>query len=143
MSAPDHEPIFDSVTLPDCEGRGFIRIERGRNDDFWIAIQHDGASARARSFYVPGQETLHDYFQKLAQYWKGWAGMRPWESPGFRLWATHDGRSHVVVEAALCPYSKPESWSLTAFVNVAPGELEGIALELREMFTARDKAHHS
>jgi hypothetical protein len=127
------EPLIDSVTIPDCEGRGFIKIEPDLHDDFWITVHHDGATARARSFPQPG-DSLPRYFLDLSKDWKGWTGIRLWESAGFRMWASHDGRAHVHLEIELTPYSKPESWVLKAHLYVAPGELEGIALELREAF---------
>ena len=131
------KPVIDSVTIPDCEGRGFIKLESAKFDDYWITVQVEGASVRAKSDNYPGGDGLPQFFEAMAKEWRGWKGTRDWKSPmgGFSLEADHDGRGHVALEINFGP--APDGWRFTATLQLAPGELEGIAIELREMFKSR------
>ena len=137
------EPVPDSVTIPDCDGFAFLKIESLRDDSFLVTLQHRGVSGEVGYCCFEGCKNLGDYFLDMAREWKGWEGSRSWDTPGLKISATHDRRSRVRLEVELCPFASPESWALKATINVAPGELEGIGSDLRSLYEGHDLGHHS
>ena len=127
------------VVVPDSDGRGFLKFEYAQDNDYWVSIQFEGASARVRQGNYAGGDGLPHFFASMAKDWKGWKKVRRWKSPmgGLELDAEHDGRSKVLLTVKLGPYSKPWVWNLEATLDVAPGELEGIAADLNDLFEPR------
>jgi hypothetical protein len=79
-----------------------------------------------------------DYFEALAQDWRGWSDSRRYESldGSLRIDATHDGVGsvsfHVTIRGDL---PNAVDWSATQRLAVEPGQLAAIAAAARKFAT--------
>jgi hypothetical protein len=96
------------------------------------------ASVRVVHHYATGFTDLADFFDRLADDWRGWAGVRHWESleGDLRLEAEHVHRHvrlRVIVRRPLADWGN-EGWSATGDLTVDPGEqLAHIAKDVRSL----------
>lgn len=90
-----------------------------------------GLSARPGSIddpYETGFRDLADFFEGLAQDFRGWEGVRSWRAVSGELYleARHSG--HIELRVTV----REEAWRVTADLRLDPGEqLRGIAEDLR------------
>lgn len=97
----------------------------------------DGLSASRPVYhgYADGFRDLVVFFTELERDWRGWDGVRSWESlEGDLLIAARHEHGHVVLRVTL-RYSVAEwgraGWSATADLTVDPGEqLSGVVRDL-------------
>lgn len=96
------------------------------------------ASRQVYEGYDEGFSSLAAYFADLAANWRGWEGIREYESieGDLRLRATHDG--HVNIHVALWESTVPEGWRVEARVRMDAGEaLNAAATEVAGLVRAR------
>jgi Family of unknown function (DUF6228) len=75
---------------------------------------------------------LDVYFADLAKHWRGWDGVKEWESLGLLLGARHDGLGHVTLEATLDQdYAMADRWRVRAALLLDAGGLDALAREAR------------
>jgi len=102
------------------------------SDSFVVTIQsyEVRAEARASSFMAAD---LGDYFQDIADNWRGWSGEKKWATleNEFELAATADNLGHVRLEFFLrSPYTGYQ-WELRGALELEAGQLDSIANEVR------------
>ncbi len=103
---------------------------------------HDGlfASRTVQQDYASGFADLADYFERLAQDWKGWRGSREWRSleGELQISAVHDG--HIRLELELRgPF--PQDWLVRCEIALEPGEqLSAAATDLRAFANSYDSS---
>jgi hypothetical protein len=93
-----------------------------------IAELHlDGLSAQARvvNSYANGFQDLATFFQRLADDWRGWHGVRDWESieGGLSLEARHE-HGHVQLRVQLRRIKTDpgnQGWTTTGDLTIDPG----------------------
>ncbi|SCL64246.1 hypothetical protein GA0070604_5161 [Micromonospora eburnea] len=81
---------------------------------------------------------LVDFFQQLADDWRGWDGERSWRSldATMRITAQHDGKGHVTLGGTLHQDSySPDGWLARVFITVEAGEqMTSLVADLRAHF---------
>lgn len=83
---------------------------------------------------------LVEFVRRLADEWRGWSGIRQWQSMDgrLRLEAKHDGIGHVSVGVTLTgPIAAglEESWSARVVVVLEAGEqMRSLGMELSRLF---------
>jgi hypothetical protein len=88
--------------------------------------------------YASGFRDLADFFEQQAQDWRGWDGIREWESleGGLRIEARHE-YGHVqlrVTVRRLLPNWGNHGWSATGDLTIDPGEqLTRIASDVQSL----------
>ena len=105
-------------------------------------LQLQGLSAAARIVhpYATGFEDLADFFQRLADDWRGWEGVRRWESleGDLQIDASHE-HGHVQLQVTLRRVRfdwENHGWTATGDLTIDPGEqLRQIAAEVRSLAT--------
>jgi hypothetical protein len=117
----------DAMVGREGDGLWFGDVERGPGAEIWYAgvrLLVPGLDARLRvsAHYATGFDDLVAFFRGLASQWRGWQGERTYESleRELRLTAVHDG--HVRLAVQLRQASVPGGWSVTAVVQLDPGE---------------------
>jgi uncharacterized protein DUF6228 len=102
---------------------------RGHAPDYVLAeLRSGGLSATRRVFhgYTTGFQDLASFFAALAEDWRGWDGVRTWESleGDLRIDARHEyGHVHLgVTVRAPGPGWGDNGWSATADLRLDPGE---------------------
>ncbi|SIR68261.1 DUF6228 family protein [Micromonospora avicenniae] len=79
-----------------------------------------------------------DFFQLLADDWRGWGGERSWRSldATMRITARHDGKGHVALGGTLHRDSySPGGWLARVFITVEAGEeMTSLVADLRAHF---------
>jgi hypothetical protein len=102
-----------------------------------VGVQDEGLSAETSIWLGPqGVETsLGDFFADLARDSRGWPGVKEWEGMegGLTLSCTHEG-GHVIVAVSLKQLSGA-GWETRVDVTVDPGQLDVVAMEIRELLT--------
>jgi uncharacterized protein DUF6228 len=125
-------------------GEFAIRSNRGSDQlvlwtvkprDEWRArLDFGDLVAEAKVYERYSRDALHldAYFAELTRQWRGWAGVREWESLGLRLGARHDGLGHVTLEATLDQdYTMADRWRVRAALVMDAGSLDALAREAR------------
>ena len=82
-----------------------------------------------------GDGTIDEWFQTLADDWRGWDGERRWRSleNGLLIRARHVG-NRVVLRFRLQPDARPPEWQVQVAIPVDPGEdLTSIAREVKAL----------
>ena len=107
------------------------------SDSFVVKIQsyEVRAEGRASSFMAAD---LGDYFQEIAENWRGWSGEKKWRTleNEFELTATADNTGHVRLEFFLrSPYTGYQ-WELRGALELEAGQLDSIANEVRSFWSA-------
>ena len=86
-----------------------------------------------------GRKALIEYFQDLAQSWRGWTDAKEWRdaSATCNLSATHDGKGLVVLRVQLrsLPYQWPGHWTTVVDIPLEPGALDQTASAIAQLLT--------
>lgn len=82
---------------------------------------------------------LSGFFDELARDWRGWSASKVWKLADERasLEARHDGAGHVTIVARLFPRDFDDDWQANATLLFEPGQLDSVALAVREDVYAR------
>ena len=86
--------------------------------------------------FDPKDDGLPKFFAALARDWKGWDRPRTWRSleGEFEMICEHDGIGHVMTTATIHSNPCGYGWTGQIRVEIAPGELEGIAAGVNRFF---------
>jgi hypothetical protein len=98
------------------------------------------ASRQVYEGYAEGFGYLADYFRGLADNWRGWQGVRAYESieHDLRIEATHNG--HINLRVVLWESSVPNGWRTEARVVLDAGEaLSAAATDVAHLVAMRDR----
>ena len=97
----------------------------------------DGPSAQV-DVYDFHYDTLPNFFEDLAEHWKGFAGTKSWYSleNHMMLDATSDKLGHVFLRVTLSIMDGPSDWEVKATLLVEAGQLDRLAREARNVFDA-------
>lgn len=96
------------------------------------------ASRQVYAGWEGGFTTLASFFGDLADDWRGWQGVRVFESieSDLRIEANHDG--HVHLRVSLWESTVPDGWRVRAEVRLDAGEaLSRAAADLATLVRAR------
>jgi hypothetical protein len=98
--------MSDSFTLSSSAGSQALELQPdSRHETAMVTLTlHEGASLSSEiPFGDPANHRLAALFVSLARDWKGWKGVREWESEesALRLAASHDGLGHINLEIVL------------------------------------------
>ncbi|HLG10053.1 MAG TPA: DUF6228 family protein [Gaiellaceae bacterium] len=85
-------------------------------------------------FGPPPESSMPDFFDALAQEWRGWSGERTWEAyeGGLRLGATIDALGHVSLGVELRERSA-DGWLVRGDVPLDAGQLDQVARDVRSL----------
>jgi hypothetical protein len=119
-------------------------ISPGRPQYIIAELRCDGltASRRVVHHYASGFTDLANFFDQLTLGWRGWTGVRLWESieHDLRIEARHE-YGHVQLRITIRgegPGWGNEGWQAIADVTIEPGEqLTQIAADLRSLTNGR------
>lgn len=119
-------------------------------DSLELVIEADGTeydarwSARLHTYSVDAThgfssgvepEQLAEFFDGLAENWRGWNGEQTWNSveDDLSLAATHDGLGHVLLWVTLGTVVAPEqkTWLVRAPIEFEAGDLDRVAAAIR------------
>jgi hypothetical protein len=106
--------------------------------DYLVSISGEGLQAEAVVTSLGG-DALGAYLGDLAERFRGWPGVREWQSleGQFRVEATWWNRGHVMLRVHLRHHSS--AWEASAEFKVDAGaQLEALSAEVVEFFAARD-----
>jgi len=98
------------------------------------------ASVRVVHSYATGFADLAEFFQCLAEDWRGWDGVRTWESleSDLKIDASHQ-YGHVQLRVTIQRFQPDwgnEGWTATGDLTIEPGEqLSRIAQEIKALAT--------
>ena len=103
-------------------------------------MQTDGLTAQhvVVHHYATGFDDLLEFFDRLAEDWRGWTGERTFTSleGDLALTATHDG--HVQLRVTLRQSAIPDGWTAEAHIRLDPGEqLSRAVADLRQVLDHR------
>jgi hypothetical protein len=134
-----------TLFVPDSRGRGFIKLEPYRGEEFWITARFEGASVRWRSYACSLCDGLPEFFEWMAREKAGWKGARKWNTgvSGFALKASNDGRSDVDLRIEFEPRATEDGAGFKAVFTIAPDELDRIAVAVRKVLQKSMHARHS
>lgn len=103
-----------------------------------VSVALEGLSAQ-REVYLYTSADLREFFNGLAENWRGWDGARTYESieGDLLLEATHTG-SHVKLHFTLQDPFSPEEWRVSGTATLDAGEeLSRASEDVQALFTAR------
>jgi hypothetical protein len=86
-----------------------------------------------------GGDGLARLFAEMAAEWRGWEGVKSWESleGDLGVAAEHDGLGQITIRVGLRRWEAPPEWEARADLTIDAGEqLTGAASDLRAFFTA-------
>lgn len=134
-----------SFEIRSNEAGAFLKVERDaergpHNDDledgYWNAILSCGSLHASLRFYEIRLGGLAEYFEALAEDWRGWAGERRWESleGDVELVAAHDGRGTITLHVSLRTEAFAQHrWNASAGLLLDAGGLDHIARRARHL----------
>jgi hypothetical protein len=129
------------VKILSSQGSGFLELR----DPEWIGAEvasftatltADGMEA-STGVYVMGGDGVANLFEAMATEWRGWDGVKGWESleGDLEVAAQHDRLGQITVRITL-RHNLPPEWEARADLTIDPGEqLEVAARDLRRFFT--------
>ena len=121
-SSREHASLRLSVERPGSDWRAHLECPDLR------------AEATFHERYDRERLRLDEFFGGLAERWRGWEGEMEWEALGLKLSARHDGLGHVTLEVSLQGhYARPESWVVSASLQLDAGALDGLARAARAL----------
>jgi hypothetical protein len=131
------------VKIVASQGSGFLELhdpvwEGPEVASFTATLAADGMQATA-GVYVMGGDGLARLFAEMAAEWRGWEGVKSWESleGDLGVAAEHDGLGQITIRVGLRRWEAPPEWEARADLTIDPGEqLMGAARDLRAVFTA-------
>ena len=87
------------------DGQGHLSFEYNGAHLLIARIDQSGLRAEA-AVYLYDPLSLAVFLRELAESWRGWEGMKEWESleGDLALNASADRYGHVKIEVALCPH---------------------------------------
>jgi len=116
-----------------------------RNADSWldtysIRLEALGLVAEAQVDNPPYGADPSEFFNDLADNWKGWRGEKRWESleGEFSLIAATDLSGHVSLTATLNSLGAHESWRSTTTLGLEAGQLDRIHRQISAFFGRLD-----
>jgi len=132
-------PLSTSLVISDAEGRGFLELESGKADQFWVTVERDGKSVREQTYACRCCDGFVEFFEDLAAKARGWKGVRTWTPPvgGLALRAALEGADQVALALEVTPYGKPDDVPYMTTLRVAREDLKRIAREVRRLFPSK------
>lgn len=115
-----------------------IEIGPLENDYISIKFHSDGVQVEARPYLYTDGQYLAQFFQALANDWKGWNGGRTWKSieGDLQFEAFHNMLSDVNLQVTLKKQNDPNcEWEFNGALRIDPGKLEFYAKSIKELFT--------
>ena len=145
MLLPVLRQLDDGVEISTEPGRGSVRLrgaERPWNDevlDFQCELADAGVNA-ATWVRTLGGDGIAPWAADLAESYRGWDGVRTWESleHDLRIDAMHDGRGHVRLRFVIRGPRAYESdaWEASVVVTLDAGEgMRRLAAELDDLLS--------
>ena len=130
-----HEGAY--LLLSDVHDGWTTRSRKGELYSFHARLALPGLRADAQVHLGPPVERpLPDYFEELAEHWRGWEGQKEWEAyeGGLALRCTHDGLGNIAMTVELREYYGDLhhfSWVVRGDVPLDAGQVDGVAADLR------------
>jgi hypothetical protein len=125
------------LLLSDIDDGESLRSGAGELSGMHAALALKGLRARTRVWLVWGVEVaLANFFDDLAESWRGWEGEKVWESyeGGMSLRCTSDRLGHITVAVELRE-GLPTVWEARGDVPLEAGQLDRLAAEMRSFFS--------
>lgn len=97
-----------------------------------VSLQGREIAASSAQVYLYEPFALATFFANIAATWKGWAGVKQWESieGDFALACTSDSLGHVTMEVTLKSDIYAEDWRVQVVIQLDAGQLDQIAAEV-------------
>jgi hypothetical protein len=98
---------------------------------FTATVMCNGLQATSKVYAFMSQG-LAELLKQLAAEWKGWSGIRSWESleNDLKLSFSHDGLGHVTIVVELSSESL-HKWTVRVKTSIDAGELEALARQAK------------
>lgn len=116
----------------DSNDGGHLTIESERTTPLWwqatLVVPDLSASTSVEAGPNRFGPSIGDFFQSLAEDWRGWTEQKSWETNdrALRLAATHDGLGTISLEVELGRTRRPQGWRATATLKLDAGALERV-----------------
>jgi hypothetical protein len=103
--------------------------QRGEDGELWwvtagIEVEGLRAATQVEPHYASGFDDLVALLDELADNWRGWDGVKSYDSleHDLALSARHDGVGHVDLTVTLKGPHPPYAWTVSATIVTDPGE---------------------
>ena len=108
-----------------------------RSQKTFLAELQGGPCSGAVEVYDDRHETLADFFEDIANNWRGWEGEKTWYSLENHLLldASADALGHVLLRVTLQDLSL--DWQVRANILMEAGQLKTYAEKARAVFASR------
>jgi hypothetical protein len=116
----------------ELSGKEGLRRTDG-SEYFIVTIKAHNLTASAQVYsWNPFDRGLTNFFDDIAADWTGWRGEKKWNSLEGELIfvCTADSLGHIEIEVTLY-----DVWTVKHVLHVDSGQLKGIALDVRKLFT--------
>ncbi|MBP6218909.1 MAG: hypothetical protein KA436_10010 [Oligoflexales bacterium] len=123
------------VEIIDVNGDCRLRMGSTRVDYLDIQMESTNSSVKSTVYMYKDIPLLGDFFEDLAQNWKGWEGKRIFRSveSDFRIEAVHDHRSRVdfciFLEGSM---GSASAWSHSEHIQVECGTLSNLSKDVQD-----------
>jgi hypothetical protein len=106
------------------------------NDYFSVVFTSPAVTGKLSVWGYTDCEYLVQFFQAIANEWRGWKGIKEWASieGEFRLEAESDNLGHVILTVHLNDPSEPEPWSAKLSLGLEVNQLEEISKSMSQFF---------
>ena len=125
---------MDKITIK-CKNYGSLLSFSQRDKEGWMTeIIGLGITAKIKT-----SDYLYDpcsFFSDIASHWRGWDGIKEYKSleGELTIQAQHDKKGEVSMNVTLTPNDRADDWKVEHTFGVEPGQLDKIALEMKEFF---------
>lgn len=106
-----------------------------RLEHYFVNLKHKDFTVSTKVYaFQPNGETCQDYFDDLANNWKGWTGKKEWSSfeGEFTISSETDSLGHIEMKVALDSF---DNWNAQISINIDAGQLENISLAIKRFFS--------
>jgi hypothetical protein len=134
----------DELFIDSRDGSGFLRFHSREfgTPGGGSALEYFNAELKVKTMraevrvYAYGAQGLASLFEETAREWRGWKGVKAWESleGELKLAATHDGLGHIGLLVEMGP--PYEEWKAQGVVALEAGSLDVPARRLSEFVAA-------
>lgn len=133
--------MIDEVTIKSSRSAGELKLSDPKPPSSRYPVEYlhvslkdkDIAASSAKVFlYEP--HSLAALFEDLAANWRGWDGVKEWDSVegDFILSCTSDTHGHVAMKVTLKSGLYEDDWCVQAIIYIDSGQLEDIAAKVKE-----------
>ncbi len=116
-------------------GASKLSLEPKDGDYLQVSFVSDGVLANVTSYLYKDAQDLILFFQDIASTWKGWEGIKMWQSVEGDICfdAIHDAVGYVILNVKMTKQDGfAMGWALNGQIKVELGSLERIAAQVKD-----------